>query len=82
MTTEKKHDSAGGLTRRGVLQAGLAAAALGAVGTKSDLVAQDQPQGPGNVGVQAIDIHAHYQPESYSTSSIPKRASASARNFG
>jgi aminocarboxymuconate-semialdehyde decarboxylase len=65
MTTEKEHGNARALTRRGVLQAGLAAAAMGAVGANNDVVAQVRTQGAGSGGVQVIDIHAHYLPESF-----------------
>jgi aminocarboxymuconate-semialdehyde decarboxylase len=45
-----------GLPRRRVLQAGLAATAIGALGARAD--AADGP-------ARAIDIHAHYYPQAY-----------------
>jgi aminocarboxymuconate-semialdehyde decarboxylase len=48
-----------GISRREVLQGGLAAVAM--VGTVSDALAQP----PAKSGVRAIDIHAHYYPQAY-----------------
>jgi aminocarboxymuconate-semialdehyde decarboxylase len=55
-----------GMSRRQVLRAGLATAAVTAVGGPRDVLAH--PLGlsfPGEESVQAIDIHAHYFPEAY-----------------
>jgi aminocarboxymuconate-semialdehyde decarboxylase len=57
-----------------MLKAGLAAAAVGAVGTRADALPEAQSWQAGATGqsssvtparVRAIDIHAHYYPESY-----------------
>ena len=70
MTTYKGYDSAKGPSRRRVLQAGLAAAAVGAIGGKADGLARSQAQGTegegmGAAGLRPVDIHAHYYPEAY-----------------
>lgn len=55
-----------GISRRKVLQGGLVAAAATFGGT--GLLAQAQTSGSGTgEGVRAVDIHAHYFPESYLT---------------
>jgi aminocarboxymuconate-semialdehyde decarboxylase len=68
----KKHngcDRGNGLSRRRVLQAGLAAAMSGAMPGVDDALAKSQAQAEGQgmhvAGVRAVDIHSHYFPETY-----------------
>jgi aminocarboxymuconate-semialdehyde decarboxylase len=76
MSTHKKcgctNGSTGDVSRRQILQAGLAAAATFAAGTPRDLVAQNQAESKARnkqalraTGARAIDIHAHYYPQSF-----------------
>lgn len=76
MSTRKKcgwtGDISGDVSRREILQAGLAAAAAVAAGTPGDLFAQSQAdskartkQALGAAGVRPIDTHAHYYPQSF-----------------
>jgi aminocarboxymuconate-semialdehyde decarboxylase len=76
MSTRKKCGwtgvSTGDVSRRQILQAGLAAAAAVATGTPGDVFAQNQAdsksrtkQALGAAGVRPIDIHAHYYPQHY-----------------
>jgi aminocarboxymuconate-semialdehyde decarboxylase len=76
MSTHKKcgctNDSTGDVSRRQILQAGLAAAASVAAGTPVDLLAQNQAESKSRnkealraTGMRAIDIHAHYYPRSF-----------------
>jgi aminocarboxymuconate-semialdehyde decarboxylase len=65
-----KSDSGEGLSRRHVLQTGLAAVALSAMGGAKDGFATNAPErAKGQSGnpsaVPAVDIHAHYFPEAY-----------------
>lgn len=60
------------VSRRQILKAGIAAAATVAAGTPEDLFAQNQAksttrnkQALRGVGARAIDIHAHYYPQSF-----------------
>lgn len=65
MTNDGRAKKGGEISRRQVLQGGLVAAASAVVGG-STLLAQDQPpQGAGSDNVPAVDIHAHYFPQSY-----------------
>jgi aminocarboxymuconate-semialdehyde decarboxylase len=64
--------STGDVSRRQILQAGLAAAATVAAGESADLLAQNQAESKSRnkqalraIGVRAIDIHAHYYPQSF-----------------
>jgi aminocarboxymuconate-semialdehyde decarboxylase len=56
-----------GLSRRTVLQGGLAAAAVSTVQGVSDALLAEpaMPSAPKTSGVRAIDIHAHYFPQAY-----------------
>jgi aminocarboxymuconate-semialdehyde decarboxylase len=61
-----------GLSRRGVLKAGLAAAATAAIGLGGDALAEKEAearvqtkQALTTAGVRPIDIHAHYYPQSF-----------------
>jgi len=76
MSTQKKcgctNGSTGDVSRRQILQAGLAAAATFAAGAPGDLVAQNQAESKSRnkqalraTGARAIDIHAHYYPQSF-----------------
>lgn len=63
MTTNRRLGSGTGISRRGLLQAGLATAAVTTIGTSHLLV-----QGSGSAradDTQVIDIHAHYFPQTY-----------------
>lgn len=69
MSTHKECASTHGLSRRNILQAGLAAAAV-AAGNRGELFAQGQAaskaqskQALSAAGVRPIDIHAHYYPQ-------------------
>jgi aminocarboxymuconate-semialdehyde decarboxylase len=70
MTMQMGSDVGQWLSRRRVLQAGLAAATVGVVGGNSDALTQSQTQAAERswmsaAGVRAVDIHAHYYPEAY-----------------
>ena len=76
MSTRKKCGCASGFTdevsRRQLLQAGLAAAAALTAGTPGDLFAQNQTESKSRAkqpllasGARSIDIHAHYYPQSF-----------------
>jgi aminocarboxymuconate-semialdehyde decarboxylase len=76
MSTHKKcgctNGSTGDVSRRQILQAGLAAAATVTAGTPGDLLAQNQAESKSRNkqalranGARAIDIHAHYYPQSF-----------------
>ena len=76
MSTHRKccctNGSTGDVSRRQILQAGLAAAATFAAGTPEDLLAQNQAETKSRnkealraTGARAIDIHAHYYPQSF-----------------
>ena len=66
MTTHRESGTGRGISRRGLLQVGLATAAVTAVGGRGDLLAQDQVSGSKRAGgVPVIDIHAHYFPQAY-----------------
>jgi aminocarboxymuconate-semialdehyde decarboxylase len=70
MTKKTGCDCGKRLSRRRVLQAGLAAAAAGAMGGVSDAFAESQAQGAEGQGMNAsgvrtVDIHSHYYPEAY-----------------
>jgi len=59
-----------GISRRRVLQTGMAAAAAGAMGEIGDVLAESQKQPAEGqtisaAGVRAVDIHSHYYPEAY-----------------
>ena len=76
MSTQKKcgctNSPTGDVSRRQILQAGLVAAATFAAGTPGDLFAQNQAESKArnkqalrSTGARAIDIHAHYYPQSF-----------------
>jgi aminocarboxymuconate-semialdehyde decarboxylase len=70
MTEKTECDCGKGLSRRRVLQTGLAAAAAGAMGEVGDAFAESQAQsgegqGMNAAGVRTVDIHCHYYPEAY-----------------
>lgn len=72
MTKHEGCDCGKGISRRRVLQTGLAAAAVGTLsgGGVSDALAESQGQGAENqgtsaAGVRTVDIHCHYFPEAY-----------------
>src|ERR1700739_3623761 len=76
MNTQKKcacaNASTGDVSRRKILQAGLAAAATVAAGTSGKLAAQTEAQSKSRnkqalraTGGRTIDIHAHYYPQSF-----------------
>ena len=66
MTTRKDSFGGRGISRRGLLQAGLATAAVNAIGGRGSIFAQAQAPGSTKAdGVRVIDIHAHYFPQSY-----------------
>ena len=70
MTKHTECDCGKRLSRRCLLQAGLTAAAMGAIGVAQDGLAEswrEQPPGQGTSAstVPAVDIHAHYFPEAY-----------------
>jgi aminocarboxymuconate-semialdehyde decarboxylase len=66
MTTNRGSTSGPGISRRGLLRASLATAAVTAIGGKGDLRAQGQPSGSARAdGGQVIDIHSHYFPQTY-----------------
>ena len=56
-------DDGHGISRRQVLQAGLATVALSAMGGTSEALARDKSPRPS--AVRVIDIHSHYFPQSY-----------------
>lgn len=53
------------ISRRKMLQAGLATAAIAVVGTPGDALADGKSLPAGSDPANAIDIHAHYFPETY-----------------
>ena len=70
MTKETECDCGKGLSRRRVLQTGLAAAAVGAMSGVGNALAETQTQSAENqgasaAGVRTVDIHSHYFPEAY-----------------
>ena len=76
MSTHKKcgctNSSTGDVSRRQILRAGLATAATFAAGAPGDLVAENQAETKSRnkealraTGARAIDIHAHYYPQSF-----------------
>jgi len=72
MTKHEGCDCGKGVSRRRVLQTGLAAAAVGALSgvSVSDALAEGHAQGAENqvasaAGVRTVDIHSHYFPEAY-----------------
>jgi aminocarboxymuconate-semialdehyde decarboxylase len=72
MTKHEGCDCGKGISRRRVLQTGLAAAAVGALSGSgvSDGLAESQGQGAESqgasaAGVRTVDIHCHYFPEAY-----------------
>jgi aminocarboxymuconate-semialdehyde decarboxylase len=72
MTKHEGCDCGKEISRRRVLQTGLAAAAVGALsgGGVSDALAESQAQGAESQGasaggVRTVDIHSHYFPEAY-----------------
>jgi aminocarboxymuconate-semialdehyde decarboxylase len=72
MTKHEGCDCGKGLSRRRVLQTGLAAAAVGALsgGSVRDALAESRApsaegQGMNTEGVRTVDIHCHYYPEAY-----------------
>jgi len=66
MATSKKSGSGPGMSRRQVLQAGLATAAVAAVGGPGHALARGaEPTAADSDKVSTIDIHAHYFPEAY-----------------
>ena len=66
MTTNRGSTSGPGISRRGLLRASLATAAVTAIGGRGDLRAQGQPSNSARAdGGQVIDIHSHYFPQTY-----------------
>ena len=66
MTSDRKSDRAPGISRRGLLRAGLATAAVTAIGGNTILAeGQASPSSAPADGARVIDIHAHYFPQSY-----------------
>jgi aminocarboxymuconate-semialdehyde decarboxylase len=66
MTTARKSTGGSRISRRGLLQAGLATAAVSAIGGTGNLLAHAQASSLASTdGVRAIDIHAHYFPQVY-----------------
>jgi aminocarboxymuconate-semialdehyde decarboxylase len=70
MTRKTGCDCGKGLSRRRVLQTGLAAAAVGAMSGVGNVFAESQTQaaegqGMSAAGVRTVDIHCHYYPEAY-----------------
>jgi aminocarboxymuconate-semialdehyde decarboxylase len=70
MTKPTKRDCGKRLSRRRVLQTGLAAAAVGAIGASENALGISKNQTLENQGsspatVPAVDIHCHYFPEAY-----------------
>jgi aminocarboxymuconate-semialdehyde decarboxylase len=70
MTKHEGCDCGKGISRRRVLQSGLAAAAVGAMSRTGDAFAESQArgaegQGASATGVRTVDIHCHYFPEAY-----------------
>jgi aminocarboxymuconate-semialdehyde decarboxylase len=62
---EEPSSASQGISRRKMLQAGLATAAIAAVGTPRDALAGGKSRPAGSDAANAIDIHAHYFPEAY-----------------
>jgi aminocarboxymuconate-semialdehyde decarboxylase len=66
MTTDKRPIGGSGISRRGLLQAGFATAAVSAIGGTGNLLTQAQAASSASTdGIRVIDIHAHYFPQSY-----------------
>jgi len=66
MAIRRESDTGQGMSRRQVLQAGLATAAVAAVGRPGDALARGTAASPATSDtVSTVDIHAHYFPESY-----------------
>jgi aminocarboxymuconate-semialdehyde decarboxylase len=66
MAAGRESGSGRGMSRRQVLKAGLATAAVGAVGGSRDALARGTAPSAANAGkVSTIDIHAHYFPEAF-----------------
>src|SRR2546430_3122108 len=72
MKTSEGCNGAAGVSRRSLLKAGVSAAAAVAMGQSAESLAESQAQGQSkarqaisNEGVRAIDIHAHYYPQTY-----------------
>jgi aminocarboxymuconate-semialdehyde decarboxylase len=66
MSKGREYGGGQGISRRQVLQAGLATAAVAAVGGSREVLARGAaPLGANSDKVSAIDIHAHYFPEAY-----------------
>ena len=70
MTKHEGCDCGKGISRRRVLQTGLAAAAVGAMGGTGAAFAGSRAQGADGqatsaAGVRTVDIHCHYFPEAY-----------------
>ena len=72
MKTSEGCNCAAGVSRRSLLKAGVSAAAAVAMGQSAESLAETQAQGQSkarqalsNEGVRAIDIHAHYYPQTY-----------------
>ena len=64
--TNHESGSGRGMSRRQVLQAGLATAAVTAIGGTGDLLANGRAPGSTPAGgTQVIDIHSHYFPQTY-----------------
>ena len=64
MTTNRGSSSGQGISRRGLLRASLATAAVTAIGGKGELRAQGSGSARADGG-QVIDIHSHYFPQTY-----------------
>ena len=72
MTLQDGRNCGTELSRRGLLKAGLSAAAVAAMGESSEALAESQAQSKAETrqvlraaGVRSIDIHAHYYPQSF-----------------
>ena len=72
MSTRKRCGGGGNVSRRRILQAGLAAATALAAGTADELFARNQAEGKSrakqalsSAGARPIDIHAHYYPQAF-----------------
>jgi aminocarboxymuconate-semialdehyde decarboxylase len=72
MTTQDGCNCGMELSRRGLLKAGLSAAAVAAMGESGEALAESKAQGKAETkqalraaGVRSIDIHAHYYPQSF-----------------
>ncbi len=65
MKRKPEGGSRNGLSRREILQGGLAAAVTAAGGMKAALAQPASPAAQKPAGARAIDIHAHYFPQAY-----------------